>query len=58
MLKLSENNAGKLFYSVSLQPQRGFRATFLDSPSLLPCSLEQASVELEPWLFNLVVFLS
>ena len=58
MLKLSENNAEKLFYSVSPQPPRSFRATFLDSPSSLPCSLEHASVELEPWLFNLVVFLS
>ena len=58
MLELSENNAEKLFYSVSPQPPRGFRPTFLDSPSSLPWSLEQASVELKPWLFNLVVFLS
>ena len=58
MLKLSKNNAKKLYYSVSHQPPRGCRATFLDSPSSLHWSLEQASVELEPLLFNLVVFLS
>ena len=32
----------KLHITVSPQPPRGFRATFLDSPSLLSWSLEQA----------------
>ena len=37
-----ENNAYRLHITVSPQPPRGFRATFLDSPSLLSWSLEQA----------------
>ena len=36
------NNAYRLHITVSPQPPRGFRATFLDSPFLLSWSLEQA----------------
>ena len=58
MLKLSKNNADKLYYSVSPQPHAVSAQLF---SILLPRYIgawSLASVELEPLLFNLVVFLS
>ena len=48
LASMNPPNAYRLHYSVSPQPQRGFRATFLDPLASLTWSLEQTNMKQEP----------